>query len=71
MKIGTRKTIFGMLSKFDYLSQDDDEIEVTEWDNGEGWDVEIMGRYRHRFSISQGTLSALNYLTGKLEERDE
>jgi len=68
MTINTRKTIHDMLGKYDYLSRDGDEIEITEWANGEGWDVEILrDREPERFQLTRGTLDALNYLTNALD----
>jgi hypothetical protein len=41
MEIKQRKSIMSELKPFCYLSGDDDYIEVTEWTNGEGIDVNI------------------------------
>ena len=68
MTINTRKTIHDTLGKYDYLSRDGDEIEITEWTNGEGWDVDILGgRGPEKFLLSRGILDALNYLTKALD----
>ena len=68
MTINTRNTIHDMLNKFDYLSKDGDEIEITEWSTGEGWDIEILGDGGpERFQLTSGILEALNYLTKALD----
>ena len=36
-----KKAIFDDLDKYDYLAKESDFIEVTEWHNGEGWDIYI------------------------------
>ena len=41
MKEYTRTSKFTELKNYDHLSKDDDFIEITEWYNGEGFDVVI------------------------------
>lgn len=41
MKITNRKSIYEDLSKFSVFADEHDFIEVTEWTNGEGVDVNI------------------------------
>lgn len=41
MEFVERKSVNDKLRKYDHLAKDDDFIEVTEWANGEGWDVTI------------------------------
>ena len=36
-----RKSVTDSLKKYDCLAKDSDFIEVTEWYNGEGWDISI------------------------------
>ena len=40
-----------------------DYLTVTEWSNGEGWDITIGARL---FSLHSGELVAINYLTTML-----
>ena len=53
MKIETRKSINTKLKKFDALAKDSDFIEVTEWTNGEGWDIAINDKI---ISLTWGTI---------------
>lgn len=39
MEIHERKAVSDELKKYDHLAKDSDFIEVTEWVNGEGWDI--------------------------------
>lgn len=64
MEVIQRKSINSELSKFDYLAKDDDFIEVTNWANLEGWDITINDKH---FSLRDGELAAINYLTKTLE----
>lgn len=42
MEIYERKAVSDELKKYDHLAKDSDFIEVTEWTNGEGWDICLM-----------------------------
>lgn len=59
-----RKSINDKLKKYDFLAKDSDFIEVTEWANGEGWDISINDKI---FQLTYGELDAINYLTKSLE----
>ena len=63
-KIERVKTISVELKVFDYSAKDSDYISVTEWSNGEGWDITIGNRL---FSLHSGELVAINYLTTMLD----
>lgn len=59
MKINERKSVSDELKKYDHLAKDTDFIEVTEWTNGEGWDIWLNDRL---MSLTYGQLEAINYL---------
>ena len=54
-----RKSVNDKLKKYDHLAKDSDFIEVTEWTNGEGWDISINDNI---ISLTWGQLEAINYL---------
>ena len=58
------KAISDDLRKYDYLAKEDDFIEVSEWNNGEGWNISIND---NTFQLTMGQLDAINYLTKTLE----
>lgn len=64
MKIYNRKSVSDDLKKYDYLSKDDDFIEVTEWSNGEGISITIN---MNTFELTFGQLDAINYLSQALK----
>ena len=64
MEIINKKSINDNLKKYDYLAKNDDFIEVTEWTNGEGYDITINDKI---ISLTNGQLEAINYLTKSLE----
>lgn len=65
MEIKGRKAVNEKLKVFDYLAGDSDFIEVTEWSNGEGWDIDLSEN-KH-ISLTIGELDAINYLTKYLD----
>jgi hypothetical protein len=62
-----RKAVFSHLKKYDNLADEHDFIEITEWKNGEGFDVEITGRLSSRFQLTWGEFKALKKLINKIE----
>lgn len=64
MEKSKRKTVFEDLNKFSYLAKEHDYIEVTEWTNGEGWDINLNDKH---ISLTYGELNAINYLIKVLE----
>lgn len=64
MKIGSRKSINDDLQKYDYLKNKSSFIEITEWTNGEGWDIAINEKM---FNLTYGELEAINYLIKALD----
>lgn len=60
MKIDSRKSISDDLQKYDHLKNKSSFIEITEWTNGEGWDIAINEKM---INLTYGELEAINYLT--------
>ena len=63
-----RKAVFSNLKKYDPLADEHDFIEVTEWKNGEGFDVEIVSKVSTRFQLSFGEFAAMKKLVKKIEK---
>ena len=71
IEITTRKSAFTELSVYCIMSNSDshDFIEVTEWSNGEGYDVTINASTQQQtFSITYGQLKALRRLVKELDK---
>lgn len=64
MEKHVRKSVSDNLRKFDILAKDLDFIEVTEWTNGEGYDITINDKV---VSLTHGQLDAINYLTRAID----
>ena len=65
MECKKRKSVFADLNVFDYTAKENNFIQITEWTNGEGWDISINDDTI--FSLTQGQLEAINYLSKKLD----
>lgn len=64
MEFKKRKSVNARLKKFDCLAKDHSFIEVTEWTNGEGWDINIDDRH---IALTMGELEAIIFLTKALD----
>jgi len=62
-----RKAIFEELLEYDVFSNVDDFIEVTEWSNSEGVDVEISTRNPTSFQLTWGQFSLLEKLIKEIQ----
>ena len=60
-----RKSVTDSLKKYDCLAKDSDFIAVTEWYNGEGWDISINDN--KLISLTWGQLEAISYLVKSLD----
>lgn len=62
-EVYARKTAFTPLEGYCYFARKDDYIEVTEWSNGEGFDVSILSISGEKsFSLTEGEFDALEQL---------
>jgi ribosomal protein L44E len=64
-----KSAVFAPLKQFCYFGKEHDYIEVTEWKNGEGFDVEINGRKTERFQLTWGEFDALKKLVKQLKKQ--
>ena len=60
MEITKVNQITDSLKKYTYNGKDSDYITLTEWANGEGYDIDINGKL---IALSDSELEAINYLT--------
>lgn len=60
-----RKSINASLNDFCYLNKPDSFIEVTEWSNGDGFDITINDKIT---SFTRGELGAIKSLVKKLNK---
>ncbi len=68
MKFESLKSVNDELKKYDCLAKDSDFIQVTEWANGEGYDISINNQ---PYSFTFGQLEAINFLIKSLDYNDQ
>lgn len=68
IETGNRKSIFAELSQFCCLSKEHDFIEVTKWNNGEGFDIELYDDKKQSFSLTYGEFKALKKLIKMIDK---
>ena len=60
IEVNTRKALVTNLQGYCHFCGDDDLIEVTEWINGEGWDINLTSKLgSQHISLTDGELRAL------------
>lgn len=68
MKFNSRRSVWDDLSKYTYSKDEDSFIEVTEWTNGEGFDINMYEKGREQFmALSRGEIEAINHLIGMID----
>lgn len=67
-KISERKTIFSGLPPHDVCAKEDSYVEVTEWTNGEGYDISIYNHSERNISIGWSEFRLLKKLIKELEK---
>jgi len=67
----TRKAKFASLKPYCHLAKEHSFIEVTEWSNGEGFDVSIGAAEDRYFSLSWGEYQSLQALVSYQEDKDD
>ena len=65
-----RKSVFAELKQWCFgYGKEEDYIEVTEWANGAGFDVDIETSQRQRFQLTWEQYEALKVLVNKIENQ--
>lgn len=65
MEFNERTSVKDDLRKYDHLANKDSIIQVTQWANGEGWDISIDDE--PVISLTWGQLDAINYLVNTIQ----
>jgi hypothetical protein len=61
-----RKAVFCNLKEFDAIAKEHSHIEITEWKNGEGFDLNVYNYSDKNISISYGEFNVIKKLVKKL-----
>ncbi len=68
----TRKAVMASLDDYCHFAKEHDFMEVTQWENGEGWDITIEAENHSRtFKLTDGEMRALIVLTNIAEVKDK
>lgn len=69
-KVASRKSVFSEIGEYGcYLSKEHDYIEITEWTNKDGFDVDLStGLGQQKISITWGQFKLLKKLVKHLEK---
>jgi hypothetical protein len=67
MESYTRKSFFEKLHGHCSFAGPDDYVEITEWANGEGFDVDISSKLSNRFQLTWGEWEAIRKIVEHLE----
>jgi hypothetical protein len=67
MNISQVKQVYDDLKKYCIFAKDNDYIVITEWQNGEGYDIDISTNKNKHVSLTHGELDAINHLIGVLQ----
>jgi len=60
MKFQQRQSVYTNLKQYCHMAKPDAIVEVTEWSNGEGWDIAFDNKI---ISLTLGELQAIEVLT--------
>jgi hypothetical protein len=67
MNFAQRRTVYTDLNSYCHMAKPHEIVEVTEWVNGEGWDISIGNR---TFQLTMGELQALTVLCNVAHPKD-
>lgn len=67
-KIKQRKSIFSELSIDDWSSEKNSYIEITEWTNGEGYDIHINNYGERSISIGHNEFKLIKSIIKELDK---
>jgi hypothetical protein len=66
IKIDNRRSVFSEIGDYCLFSKKDDFIEVTEWVNGDGFDITISEK--QIFSLTRGEFDLIKVLINRLNQ---
>ena len=64
MEYTNRKSVSTNLKNYDHLAKEHSFVQVTEWDNGEGWDIIFDEKV---IALTRGQVDAIIHLTMSLD----
>jgi hypothetical protein len=71
IEVSKRDSVFCELKNYCHLASKNAYMEVTEWSNGEGFDIIIDSHHKEMFSLTHGEYQLLQVLINYKGARDE
>jgi hypothetical protein len=71
IEVSKRDSVFCELKNYCHLASKNAYMEVTEWSNGEGFDIIIDSHHKEMFSLTHGEYQLLQVLINYKGSRDE
>lgn len=68
MKFYKLNSVMDSLKKYNCLAKDNSYISITEWSNGEGFDITISDK--SIMSLTRGELDAIDFLIKSIDYND-
>ena len=69
-KVASRKSIFSEIGEYCYLSKEHDYIEITEWTNGDGFDIDVASEGQQKMGITWGQFKLIKKIVKQLEKEN-
>lgn len=67
-----KSAIMAELNQFDLLAKEHDHIEITAWENGDGFDINICSNNENKiFQLTWGEFDAIKKLIKILNKNDD
>ena len=66
--VASRKSIFSEVDEYCYLSKEHDYIEITEWSDGDGVDIDVSSLGQQKMSITWGQFKLIKKLVKQLDK---
>jgi uncharacterized protein YebE (UPF0316 family) len=61
-----KKAVYCTLKDYDYLAKEHSYVEITQWINGEGFDINVYNQSERVISLSYGEFKLIKKLIKKL-----
>jgi hypothetical protein len=61
-----KKAVYCTLKDYDYLAKEHSYVEITQWNNGEGIDINVYNQSERVISLSYGEFKLIKKLIKKL-----
>lgn len=68
LEMYTRKAVFCSLKEYDYIAKEHSYVEITEWRNGEGFEIGAYNYTDRTISLTYGEFDLIKKLVKQLQK---